>query len=885
MVHKIPDSTYRIQFHREFTFYDAMEILPYLKRLGTSHLYASPYLQAVKGSTHGYDVVDPSSVNVELGGEEGHGKFCSELEKHELGQVLDIVPNHMAISLPENIWWRDVLENGPSSRYASYFDVDWEGDQTAPANRVLLPVLEDHYGKVLDSGLILLEYKNNRFIFTYRDHIFPGAPRSLAGIIRRTGGEGGSPELLFLADALDTLPLPSTTDRKESFQRHRNREVIFERFSNLWNSEPGIRNSLKEVLDEVNSDPQALDELLERQNYRLAFWRKSREDMAYRRFFDINSLVGLCVEDKHVFRDSHSRILEWAREGILDGLRVDHPDGLKDPAGYFQRLRENCPDCWIVAEKILHPGEQVRQDWPIEGTTGYDFMNIVNQITVNPASREKLTDLYQELTERKESYEEVLLEKKGLVMDELFASDMNRLVSMLSEICSLDRHFRDYTRQELADSLRYLAICLDVYRTYISPDHDQPSEIDCETVKNAIEKAYEIHPDLDRDLLDFIGNIFFMKIKGEKERNFIYRFQQLTGPVMAKGAEDTAFYCYNRLIGLNEVGGDPGTFGISTDELHRFMSDLSTLCPSTMISLNTHDTKRSSDVRCRLAAISEYPDEWSSAVRKWMGMAKKYRTEDMPEANTEYFLFQTLVGAWPIERERLISYLEKAARENKEFTSWLNPDEKYEKALFDFADKVLSDETICRDIEDFVKLTGPEAWHKSLAQTLLLMTAPGVPDIYQGTELWNLSLVDPDNRRPVDYKKREKLLDEAEKASWEKALEEIEPGFTRLWMINRCLSFRKDHRDIFNTPSNYGPLNTREPASSGLAAFTRGEDLAVIIPWIHGKVDLDQDETEVCLPSGKWRDLFTGDITEGGWQKTKDLVKKFPLSLLYRDDR
>lgn len=883
MVHKIPDSTYRIQFHREFTFYDAMDILPYLRQLGTSHLYASPCLQAVKGSTHGYDVVDPTSVNVELGGEEGHDRFCTELGKNELGQILDIVPNHMAISLPGNIWWRDVLENGPSSRYASYFDVDWEGDQTAPANRVLLPVLEDHYGKILDSGLISLEYKNGYFLFIYRDHIFPAAPRSLAGIIRKTGGESGSPELLFLADALDSLPLPSTTNRKESLQRHRNREVIFEMFRNICSKETEIKDRLKDILDEINSDPQTLDELLERQNYRLAFWRKSREDMAYRRFFDINSLVGLCVEDKQVFRDAHSRILEWARDGKIDGLRVDHPDGLKDPAGYFQRLRENCPDCWIVGEKILHPGETVRQDWPIEGTTGYDFMNIVNQVTINPASGKKLTELYGDLTGREKSFENVLLEKKRLVIDELFASDMNRLVSMLADICSLNRHFRDYTRQELEDTLKSLATCLDVYRTYISPDQDQPSEIDLETITSSIEKTYSIYPHLDRILLDFIGNIFSLKVKGEKERDFIYRFQQLTGPVMAKGAEDTAFYCYNRLIGLNEVGGNPGSFGISTDALHKFMSELSSLCPHTMISLNTHDTKRSSDVRCRLAAISEYTDEWSSAVVNWMESAERYRVGEMPDRNMEYFIFQTLIGAWPIARDRLIAYLEKAARENKEFTSWLNPNDKYEKTLFEFADKILSDEEICREIDDFVELISPAAWHKTLAQTLLLMTAPGVPDIYQGTELWDLSLVDPDNRRPVDYEKRAKLLAEAEQSSWEQALKKLGTGFTKLWIINKCLKFRKDHREIFNTPSNYSPLSAKGPGSSRLAAFTRGERLAVVIPQIHGKVEKQKNEAKICLPSGKWTNLFTMDIIEGGWQKTEALVEKFPLSLLYRD--
>jgi (1->4)-alpha-D-glucan 1-alpha-D-glucosylmutase len=666
-------ATYRVQFHAGFAFADAAAISDYLAELGISHLYCSPYLQAAPNSTHGYDVVNHHKVNQELGGAEGHARLITALKEQSLGQVLDIVPNHMAIAGEANPWWWDVLENGPSSRYAAYFDVEWDPPESKLRNIVLLPVLGDHYGRVLERGEIVVAREGARFIIRYHEHLFPVSPRTLDGIVASAAERCRSDVLAFTADAFARLPPSTATDWMAVYRRHRDKEVLRGQLDRLCREQPQLAAALDEVMAEINSDVDRLDALLERQNYRLAFWRTAGRDLGYRRFFDINTLVGLRVEDERVFTDTHALIIEWLSKEILDGVRVDHPDGLRDPKEYFERLHKAAPRAWIVAEKILEPGERLPSSWPIAGTTGYDFIYRLNNLFVDPAGEAPLTDFYREFTSEPTDFSAVVYDKKHLIMREILGSDVNRLTALFVEICERNRRHRDYTRHELHEALREVVAWFPVYRTYVRAEAGEVSEADARTISETIKKAKVNRTDLDGDLFDFFRDILLLRVRGELESELVMRFQQLTGPVMAKGVEDTAFYCFNRLVSLNEVGGDPGRFGLPQDEFHAACAETQTEWPRSMLASSTHDTKRSEDVRARLNLLSEIPDHWSKAVRRWAELAELYRRDGFPDRNIEYLLYQTLVGAWPIEAERLVAYLEKAAREAKSHTSWTKP--------------------------------------------------------------------------------------------------------------------------------------------------------------------------------------------------------------------
>ncbi|MCF8050573.1 MAG: malto-oligosyltrehalose synthase [Desulfobacterales bacterium] len=821
-----PRATYRIQFHAGFGFDDTAGLADYLKALGVSHLYASPYLQAAPGSTHGYDVVDPGRINAELGGAEAHARLCTALRRCGLGQVLDVVPNHMAVTGSENRWWWDVLENGPASRYAPYFDIDWNPPEERIGKKLLLPVLGDHYGRVLEAGELRLAHRQGRFTIRYHDHRFPLRPESCSSLLDRAA-----------ADA---------------------------------------------VAAEINADVDALDRLLCAQHYRLAYWRAAAEDLNYRRFFAINELAALRIEDEAVLAETHRLILQWLGNGLLDGIRIDHPDGLRDPEQYFHRLRDVAPDAWIVVEKILHPGEALPETWPVEGTTGYDFLNQVGGLFIDPAGEKPLTELYAAFTGEPADYPAQAREKKLQVLKELLGSDVNRLTESMMRICERHRRFRDYTRSEVREALREAAACFPVYRTYVRPQIGGVREEDRRIIGQAVADAASNRPDIAPDLFDFIEDLLLLEKKGDSETDFAMRFQQLTGPVAAKGIEDTMFYCFNRFSALNEVGGDPSRFGMPVSAFHKAMSEAHRRHPSAMLATSTHDTKRSEDVRTRLALLSEIPEKWAEAVRRWSESNERYRKKDLPDRNAEYLFYQTLVGAWPIDAERAAAFMQKAAREAKMHTGWERPVPDYENALKAFVEAVFSDPAFVSDLEAFVAPLIEPGRINALSQTLIKLTAPGVPDLYQGTELWDLSLVDPDNRRPVDFALRRTLLDELSPLSPEDILARMDEGLPKLWLIRQALHLRRRRPALFGPEGSYRPLAAKGPKADHVAAFVRGGGAVSVAPRLVVGLHGDWADTVLELPAGQWYNLLTGDELEGGPVRLSEMLTRFPVGLLER---
>ncbi|HUC98015.1 MAG TPA: malto-oligosyltrehalose synthase [Candidatus Polarisedimenticolaceae bacterium] len=876
-------ATYRIQLHRDFGFSDAAAITDYLAELGISHLYCSPYLQAAGGSTHGYDVVNPQQVNRELGGPDGHARLCAALEDVGLKQVLDIVPNHMAIRGRENPWWWDVLENGPSSRYAAYFDVDWDPPEAKLRNTVLLPVLGDHYGRVLEKPELALQREGGQFIIRYHDHVFPVSPRSLDELIADAARRCDSDDLAFIAEALRQLPPSTATDWAAVQRRHRNKEVLRRMLARLCEEQPQVAGVLDQTIAEINTDADQLDALLERQNYRLAFWRTAGRELGYRRFFDINTLVGLRAEDERVFADTHALILDWLAGGVLDGVRVDHPDGLRDPEQYFDRLHTACPGAWITAEKILEPGERLPESWPIAGTTGYDFICRVNNLLVDREAETALTRFYGEFTGETTDFAALVREKKQFVLREILASDLNRLTALLVDICERHRRHRDYTRHELHEALRELIASFPIYRTYVRAEAGVITDDDAGIINRTIDDAKERRPDLDGELFDFFRAILLLRHRGQLETEWVMRLQQLTGPVMAKGLEDTAFYCFNRLVSLNEVGGDPGRFGLSPDEFHAACAEAQARWPRTMLASSTHDTKRSEDVRARINLLSEIPERWMEAVGRWAELNAGYRREGFPDRNTEYLIYQTLVGAWPIEVDRVLAYMEKAAREAKIHTSWTDPNPIYDDALQAFVEGIMNNSRFRESLESFVRPLIEPGRINSLAQTLIKLTAPGIPDFYQGTELWDLSLVDPDNRRPVDYQLRRRLLAEMKCMSPEQIWAKTDDGAPKLWLIRQTLRARQE-RQLFQPQDSYRALMPSGSKRAHVIAFARNERAITIVPRLPLKLAGDWGDTAIEIPDGRWRNHFTNETLNGGVGSVAKLLKRFPVALLLREE-
>jgi (1->4)-alpha-D-glucan 1-alpha-D-glucosylmutase len=881
----VPRATYRVQLHAGFGFDQVAAIAPYLAALGVTHVYCSPYLQAAAGSTHGYDVVDHHRLNVELGGDEAFGRMTRALAAAGLSQVLDVVPNHMAVVGRENRWWWDVLENGPSSRYADTFDIDWKSpDEGGSPPRILLPILGDHYGRVLEAGELRLEREGGVFVVRYFDHAAPISPRTLEGLLLRAAGDCGSDELATLATALGRLPPATATDRRSVQERHRDKEVLRELLDRLLREQPATAAAVDAAAAAGSADPDALDALLARQNYRLAYWRVASQELDYRRFFDISTLVGLRMEAPHVFDETHDLVLGLVRQGLVTGLRIDHPDGMRDPEGYLRRLFGATGGAWVVVEKILEVGEELPPAWPVAGTTGYDFLNVVGGLHVDPAGEGPLTELHARFTGTATTYPDMVREKKHLVMRESLAADVRRIVDLAADVLGRHRRYCDYTRPEIEAAVTEVVAGFPVYRTYLQPGRPA-TDADVAQVAVAVEESRARRPDLDGDLFSFLAEVLLLRVPGPTEEELALRFQQLTGPVMAKGVEDTTFYCWRRLVSLNEVGGDPARFGTTVADFHRANRRAAEAWPSTMLTLSTHDTKRSADVRARIGLLSELPDHWALAVRRWSTMNEAHKAEGLPDRGAEYLLYQTLVGAWPLPADRAVAYMEKAAKEAKEHTSWTRPDATYDEALGRFVRAVLEDPTFAADLAAFVAPLVEPGRVVSLAQVLCTMASPGVPDTYQGSELWDLSLVDPDNRRPVDYGSRRLLLEKVVEMDaagvWPPPPDD--EGLAKLWLVHRSLVVRRSAAAALAPGSSYDPLTTRGARAGHAVAWCRGGRVAAVVPRLVVGLGGDWADTSVLLPAGTWTDALGGSVVEGGSPVgLAGLLAAFPVALLVR---
>ena len=876
-------ATYRLQLTPGAGFDSVAGLADYVAALGVSHVYTSPYLQAAPRSTHGYDVVDPRRVNAELGDVEAHERMVARLHEQGLGHVIDVVPNHMAITGAENPWWWDVLENGQASRYARYFDVEWHGPEERLRDVVLLPVLGDHYGRVLEAGQLRLERTDGRFEIRYAEHVFPVAPRSLDRLLADAAARSRSDRLAFVADVLAGLPPSHEVDDASIDRRHRDKEIARHLLEDLVRDEPGTAAAIDEVVAGINADADALDDLLSRQNYRLAFWRTAGSNISHRRFFDVDTLAGLRQERERVFRETHELVLSWSESGVVDGMRVDHPDGLRDPQQYLERLRAAAPHAWIVVEKILEPGERLRERWPVQGTTGYDFLELVGGLFVDGDGEGPLSDVYADFIGERLDYHEITHDTRYLVLSQTLGSDLNRLTALLADVAEGHRRHRDYTRHQLFSALREILAAFPVYRTYVRADVGQIDDADVRYVNDAIADARARREDLGEDLFDFIGDLLTLRITGDLEAEFVMRFQQLSSAVMAKGVEDTAFYRYLRLLSLNEVGSDPALFGRSIDAFHARCVEMRQRRPLAMLTTSTHDTKRSEDVRARISVLSEMPGAWADAVRRWRDMNERHRRDGEPDRNMEYLLYQTLVGAWPIETERVLAYVTKAAREAKVHTSWIDVNATYESALTAFVLGILGDEAFRADLEAFVEPLVRLGRVNSLSQTLLKLTAPGIPDIYQGCELWDLSLVDPDNRRPVDWDRRRELLTWLDDGcSPEEIMAREDDGAPKLWLIRQALRLRRERAEAFGARGAYAPLNAKGARAAHVVAFSRGETTVTVAPRLVHRLAGDWRDTELELPAGRWRDVLSGAEHAGGTRPMRELLGRFPVALLDR---
>ncbi len=883
-----PRATYRIQLRPDFDFDAAAGVVDYLSALGVSHLYASPYLQAAVGSTHGYDVVDPTRVSEALGGEAGHARLLEALGRAGMGHIVDIVPNHMAAAGRQNAWWWDVLRNGPGSRFAPFFDVDWDPPEPKLRDQVLMPVLGDHYGRELEGGKIRVVRDGGELTVRYHEHALPLSPRSLTRVLRpaaeRLAREHGdlSRELGFLASVLARLPEPGTTEDDALEARQRDVAVVDARLASL--AEDGaVAGALDAELVALNASPDALDALLDHQNYRLAYWRTARQELDYRRFFDINSLAALRTEDPRVFAAVHGRVLSLVRQGGLDGLRVDHPDGLRDPAHYFQRLRAEAPDAWIVAEKVLMPDEALRP-WALDGSTGYEVLADITGVFLEPGGEAPLTELWQAVSGDGRSYGEVAYEARTEILSDLLGADLNRLANLFVGLCEDRRRYRDFTRRALRDALAEVAANFPVYRSYVS-ENGRADGADRSVIERAVADAEARRPDVDGELLAFLRRILLGEETAPAAGGLRVRFQQLTGAVAAKGEEDTAFYRYNRFVALNDVGLDPGRWGLPVAAFHTRAGLRAEAWPRTMTTLSTHDTKRSADVRARLLVLAEMPARWAEAVQRWWGAATAAWPSGLePDPGLTYLLLQTAVGAWPIGPDRLRPYMEKAAREAKVRTSWTDPDDSFEAALGSFVDAALAG-PLSKEIDGFAaRIAGPGRVN-SLAQTLVQLTSPGIPDVYQGSELWDLSLVDPDNRRPVDFEARRALLQEVRDASPREVLRHLDRGGPKLRVVHEALQARRRGGAALGTGASYEPLEADGTASRHVLGFVRGGRFAAVVPRLPvGLAALGGWRgTTVVLPEGSWVDAFTGERVQGGEAPVRSLLGRFPVALLERE--
>jgi (1->4)-alpha-D-glucan 1-alpha-D-glucosylmutase len=923
---RIPSSTYRLQFNRQFTFAQAREIVPYLDALGISDCYASPYFQARAESLHGYDITDHNKLNAAIGSRAEYDAWIAALQARGMGQIVDFVPNHMGIGEPLNQWWMDVLENGPSSPYAPYFDIQWKPLKADLQDKVLLPVLGDQYGRVLERGELQVQFEAGAFFLRYYDHEFPIAPGTYRHILEIAleklaafKGEEFYAELQSIVTALEYLPRRTETDPERIAERAREKEIIKRRLERRCQEAPRVQDAVTQAVAQINGAVgdsrsfDALDLLLNDQSYRLAFWRVAAEEINYRRFFDVNDLAAIRMELPEVFDATHRLLLELVGAGAVTGVRVDHPDGLYLPREYFEKLQRRCAEAlgiplpqdgraiYLLVEKILSGSETLRKDWPVHGTTGYEFGKLVAGLLVDASSEQAITKTFQRFIGHSMHFGHLVYAKKRLVMRLSLANDVNVLGDMLDRLSEKNRWFRDFTLEALARAVRETIACFPVYRTYITPG--QPvSEEDRAVVERAVIAAKRRNPALEESVFNFLRDILLFRFPENLEdearaahAHFVLKFQQSTGPIMAKGLEDTAFYIYNRLAALNEVGGEPQHFGFSIDEFHQRNLERQRDWPATLLATSTHDTKRSEDVRARMVAISERPQLWRSSLQRWRVINRRWKRNldeaAAPDANEEYLFYQTLLGTWPIDEagqaqkaagpdytRRIQAYMAKALKEAKMNTSWIQPNEQWDAAMNEFVGRVLDPSPKNKFLPTFLPVAEEIARLgaiNSLAQVVLKLTVPGVPDIYQGNELWDFSLVDPDNRRPVDYARRGEMLDSLADVKPEELLQHWPDGRIKLFLTQRLLRFRREHAALFQE-GKYLPLGVTGSFADSCVAFIRehgDEWVVVVVPRLSSRVGFPPigdcwKDTVVELPESLAhagaKELLTGrDLDEG----------------------
>jgi (1->4)-alpha-D-glucan 1-alpha-D-glucosylmutase len=985
-----PASTYRIQLTRDFGFEQAASIVAYLHELGVTDVYLSPILAAAPGSTHGYDVVDHGHINPELGGEAGYVKLCETLARHGMGQVLDFVPNHMGIG-PQNAWWLEVLENGPSSRYAYYFDIDWRPVKSELENKVLLPVLGDQYGVVLEKGELKLVREGGSFLVTYYDHRFPVAPRSVPHVLRhrleelrqKLGSEEPNVgELASICASLEKLAPRSEADPAKVEERAREKEVAKRRLHMLCDASLAVLEHIDHNVALFNGrpgDPRSfdlLDRLLDSQAYRLAHWRVAGEEINYRRFFDVNGLAAIRMEDERVFEEAHRLVLRLVREGRVIGLRIDHPDGLYDPTTYFRRLQASAlveqaealaaergkrlrgtgsggqapalPDAiraalrarletalaadelparplYVIAEKILSPTERMPEAWAIDGTTGYEFLAAASGLFVDGSAEESFTEGYARFTGLRRNFRDIAYEAKRVITSSSMAGEINMLARRLNRISEINRRTRDFTLNELRRALVQFVANFPIYRTYVTPQ-GEVDERDRRYVEATLLRARRRSPVTEPSIYGFLRDVILLRYPGglsdaEKAEwlEFTLKLQQVTGPVAAKAVEDTAFYVYNRLVSLNDVGGEPREFGTSVKTFHELNAARRERWPGSLAATSTHDTKRSEDVRVRISALTEVPREWRALLARWARTNRGFRSEvdgePAPDRNDEVLLYQTLVGTfpepapqrgtgvWKAYADRVTAYMQKAIREAKVHTSWTNVDAEYEQAMASFTEAVLASPEFMEGFAPFARRVAAAGCISSLAQVALKLASPGPCDVYQGCELWDLSLVDPDNRRPVDFALRLKLLEElrgrtaegpAERAALAREVcqtQALPDGRAKLLLLREGLRLRREQPALF-LQGEYLPLAADGPHADRVVALARRHEkrvLVCVVPRLAlGLLDASGDgrvawEGRIQLPQGfprDLRDVVTGARRQGDRLLLVELFAGFPVALL-----
>jgi (1->4)-alpha-D-glucan 1-alpha-D-glucosylmutase len=1029
---RLPEATYRLQVNHAFTFRDARRIVDYLAALGISDCYLSPYMMANAGSEHGYDIVNHNVLNPEIGSDQDYHAFVETLKSHRLGQIVDVVPNHMGIG-GENAWWTDVLENGPGSPYAAFFDIDWRPLKPDLANKVLLPILGDQFGKVLEDQQLVLSFEDGGFWLHYYQRRFPIAPHSWAMILQHridelqqalVDDEEHLLEYQSILTGIGHLPAMTETDPQKVSERRREKEVIKRRLKDLADATPRVATFIQENVALFNGTPgdphsfDLLEQLLAEQPYRLAYWRVASDEINYRRFFDVNELAAICMENPDVFEQTHRLILRLVSQGQVQGLRIDHPDGLYDPPEYLRRLQKarflqvcrqvfdeqfangtaqpepiaqtppastSAPSAngdgsaaseppaseaptwealepvladrfealarterndlltrplYVVVEKILEPGERLPESWPVHGTTGYDFLANLNGIFVERTNARAFDRLYETFVKERVDFRELVYRCKLLIMQASMSAEVSVLGHQLDRISERNRRSRDFTLNSLTEALREVIACFPVYRTYVNPTG--VLERDRRYIEMAVSRAKRKNPATSTSIFDLVRAVLLLnqtyapddEARAALER-FVGRFQQFTGPVMAKAVEDTAFYIHNRLVSLNEVGGDPEIFGTMLSSFHQQNIERQAHWPHSLLATSTHDTKRSEDVRARINVLSEMPREFRARVFRWarMNQPKKILVEDAPAPlrNDEFLLYQTLIGTWPLDphdpaerdlyRERIQNYMLKATREAKVNTSWVSPNEDYERATREFVGAILDTSRrnpFLADFEPFAQRISELGLWNSLSQTVLKLASAGVPDLYQGTEIWDFSLVDPDNRRPIDYERRRDLLRSLETRFAEspdalgglarELVASPRDGRIKLFVIWRMLNFRRQHPGLL-TCGRYIPLDATGSRAEHVCGFVRKNAqsaVVVVAPRLIAKLNeavasppLGQElwgDTSVSLPnqlqSASFRNLFTGEMvspSQPGFSETGrwpigDLLAAFPVAVLERID-